>query len=59
MVFDQDTREALFSLLHHRWMLLTHAGQSLLNPARKLLLPGKLDLRVLLGHPNRAVAGDF
>src|SRR5712664_2233273 len=33
--------------------------QPLLNPAREFLLPGQLNLGVLLSHPNRAVAGDF
>ena len=44
-------------LLHHGWLLLAHAGQSLLNPAREFFLPVELDLRVPLGHPYRAVAG--
>jgi hypothetical protein len=40
-------RQTVF-LLHHRRLLLTHAGQSLLNPAREFLLPGELDLRRLI-----------
>jgi hypothetical protein len=40
-------------------VLFTHAGQPLLNTAREFLLPRKLNFRILLGHPNRAVAGDF
>jgi hypothetical protein len=46
-------------LLHHRWLLPAHAGQSLLNPAREFLLPGQLDFGVFLGHPDRTVAGDL
>jgi hypothetical protein len=46
-------------LLQGRRLLFANARQSLLNPAREFLLPGELDLRVFLGHPDRAVAGDF
>src|ERR1035437_7704642 len=46
-------------LLHHRRLLFADAGQSLLNPAREFFLPVKLDLRVFLGHPDRAWPGVF
>ena len=48
-----------FSLLHDHWLLLANAGQSLLNAAREVLMAGELDLRVFLGHLDRAVAGDL
>jgi hypothetical protein len=32
------------SLLHHRWLLLPHAGQSLLNPSSEFVLPGESNL---------------
>jgi hypothetical protein len=39
--------------------LLARARQPLLDSARQFLLPRELNLRVFLGHPDRAVAGDF
>src|SRR5215469_7930216 len=46
-------------LLYRRWLLLTHAGQTFLNPAREFVLTSELDLRVFFGHPKGAVAGDL
>lgn len=47
------------SLLDDRWLLLADAGEAFLNQAREFFLAGELDLRVFLGHPDRAVAGDL
>src|ERR1039457_584697 len=46
-------------LLQRRYLLLTRVRQAPLNPAREFFLPAELDLRVFLGHADRAVAGDF
>jgi hypothetical protein len=46
-------------LLHDRCLLLADAGEALLDQPREFFLAGELDLRVLLGHPDRAVAGDL
>ena len=47
------------NLLHRRRLLLTHAGEAFLDPAREFFLAGELDLRVFLGHPDRAVTGNL
>src|SRR6185437_3978174 len=47
------------SLLHYRWLLLAEAGQSLLDQPREFFLASELNLRVFLGHADRAVAGDL
>jgi hypothetical protein len=52
--------QAWLDLLQRRyWLFLTDAGQPLLNPAREFLLAGQLNLGIFLGHPDRAMAGDF
>ena len=46
-------------LLQDRRLLLARTGQSFLDQPREFFLTGELDLRVFLGHPDRAVAGDL
>lgn len=47
------------ALSHHRRRSLPHAGQALLNLARRLFLALEFNLRVFLSHPHGAVAGDL
>jgi len=47
------------SLLNYGWLLLADGGEAFLNEAGEFFLAGQLDLRVFLGHADRAVAGDL
>src|ERR1017187_3819127 len=60
LIFANYSADATHNpIAHRRCLLLTRVGQALLNPAREFFLPAELDLRVFLGHADRAVAGDF